>query len=201
MLNNSIPKFELKRLQVWKMKNPNKIQIDYKKPVSTDEVANLLGMKYNKTLFDTNNNYDDEIKEFFNQVTGKDKLAFIIEDKDGNVFGAYINSTIYGSEYQVFDINAFVFSLRSLGRYDEPKKFKIKEEYSHRAFSLKDKEDIYNMLFEVADGEIRIFKNYKNKECKCYQNAFEYNDLKRVFIAKESGGDFKLERLQVWQMK
>ena len=67
----------------------------------------------------------------------KSKLVFIIEDEEGNIFGEFIKNKInriwwYDDDkwkgQQIGDKNAFVFSLKSNGRFEQPKKFMIKSQ-------------------------------------------------------------------------
>ena len=83
--------------------------------------------------------------EFDSIIYGKEKLIFIIEDRENNVFGGYINAKIDKYLYyennewkgsKISDPNSFIFSLKNNGRSKEMIKIDIKKDQSNLAFTL-----------------------------------------------------------------
>ena len=173
------------------------------------EVEVLIGMKYKETIIDIDNtiNYDElddpeyyvfEMAcKFYSEVYNREKLAFIIEDADENIFGTYFNVKIFSRSKEIDDPNAFIFSLRSHGRSDKPIKFKIKKGVKFHSFSNENGYHSDLNLFSIDD--IKIPKPYYKTPCSYLEKSFNYGKRKGILIGKEQG-NFMLKRLQVWQM-
>ena len=95
----------------------------------------------------------------------------------------------------VTDYNAFVFSLESNKRLEKPMRFNLKENKGNNIFKLYDKN--ISTLFRIG-SELDI-KKENNGMGRCEQEEFEYNGLENVLIGYT--GDFRIKRIQVWQMK
>ena len=78
---------------------------------------------FKEIVFDSDvDNWAENISVFDKHVFGKEKLVFMIEDEENNVFGGYLNTKIdkYYEEKDwkwdgssIYDKNAFVFSIYS----------------------------------------------------------------------------------------
>ena len=144
-------------------------------------------------IFDSNvNSWEIGNCELNNILLGRSNVVLIIEDTNGNRFGAYFNSTIdseisfsaFGMNGKtIMDSNAFVFSLKSNGRLDKPMKFNITEEKSIMAmFLFKESFDAVLSIGEVSD--IVIQKQQNKTECSCNQKCFDYNGIENALIGK-----------------
>ena len=59
-------------------------------------------------------------------IMGREKLLFVVEDYNGNVFGIYLNERLSNDELSTWvqtSSESFLFSLESKGRINGPKKF------------------------------------------------------------------------------
>ena len=132
-------------------------------------------MKMGETLFDSNiDNWSYKTSVFNEKIIGKDKLVFLIEDKDGEIFGYYLNSEI--SKYIEYhdwnrtDSKSFHFNLHSNGLLPGPTRFDIKN--IKKGYQLFDKkaEEL------IVIGDIELKKENKKKFSFCIQsNNFEYH--------------------------
>ena len=106
----------------------------------THIIENWCNMTLKKIIFDSeNDDWSKNTSIFDEKVFGKENLVFLIEDKNRNVFGGFIRSSINDKKVykngmykgkKIDDLNSFVFSLRSNGRLQQPEKFEIKNDES-----------------------------------------------------------------------
>ena len=200
--------FEVKRIHVWQMKNFNQQRIEERDQKIRNKLESLCEMKIQTKLFDsTINKWNEKQSEFDTTINEKEKLSFVIEDVEGNVFGCYINEKIeskrsykYGKWVgeSVCDPNAFIFSLQSNGRLHEPTQFPIKENKKESAFILYDKTS--DFLFAVGSGkDILVMKQNNRHQCYCNQAGYDYGVYKNVLTGKNNE-PFVVRRICVYQM-
>ena len=103
-------------------------------------------------------------------------LVFLIEDKDGEKFGYYLNREViekYGKLIET-DNKTFEFNLESNGRLQQPMKFEIKNLYRGGYFLYQKSDD-----WLVKLGDILLKKeNNKNQ----LDNLIERIRLRKVWI-------------------
>ena len=161
--------------------NEIKTKEQYSKEIK--QIEEWSEIKYKEVIFDTSiNDWDVFTSEFDRIIFGKEKLVFIIEDTENNVFGCYINSKIDKYQYlennevkgsPITDPKAFIFSMRNNGRSKEMIKIPIKKEDSNWAFILYKKE--WGILFGIGRGhDICIMKENNKNQCYCVPLSFEY---------------------------
>ena len=167
-------------------------------------------MKFDRILFDSEiNDWQIESSQFDKRIYGKQNIIILMEDNEMNMFGCYINAKIDKYQYiendewkggRITDKNAFIFSLKSNGRFTEPIAFDIFEQCSDWAFILF-KSDL-ETLFSVGGGcDITIAKQNIANSCSCIQHSFNYRNLQNVLVGK-TGDDnsFTIQRIRVLQM-
>ena len=152
--------FNVKQIQVWQMvmteeqkmkkeeKEKNVFEEELKKLKDESEnikkrmteeinqIELLTEMKYDRVVFDTEFcDWEIHTTQFIKHIFGREKLVFLIEDTNGNMFGGFINTVLNEmcwSEKAKFkgnnikSANSFVFSLKSKGEFVQPEKFMIK---------------------------------------------------------------------------
>ena len=123
---------EKKRLEK-KMKEIKKEMIEEK-----EIIEQWTSMKLKRLLFDTDIcNWKQWSSTFDTHVFGKDKLLLLIEDNENNRFGCYLDHSI--NHYYInrngkwkgsklHSSHAFIFSLSSNERLEEPTRFSIKQQ-------------------------------------------------------------------------
>ena len=127
----------------------------------TNEINKITKLKIKEIIFDSEIHYwERNTSEFDSKIFGKEKLLFLIEDTNNNLFGGFINSKIdkyiYYEQFKlkgkrIIDSNAFLFSINN------NETMKIKKEWSGFAFKLYKKEE--NVLFGFGNGpDISIMK-------------------------------------------
>ena len=133
----------------------------------------------------------------------KRNLIVVIEDDKNNKFGCFVSSTIEKYRAEVYDENAFVFSLKNNGRIEEGNgmmKFNISLPYD--GFCLCQKDEEY--LFWIGDPDIFIMK-YEYEGSYLSQRSFDYKGMEDVLIGRTGryfgdDGDFTPKRIVVMQM-
>ena len=146
------------------------------------EIEQLTFSEFGEVLFDSDFcNWDQNSSTFDSHIFGKEKVVFVIEDEDGNVFGCYINSMINqridnivakDNENSNFDNECILFSLNSNGRSKEPVSFNIQTKYAKEAFRLYSKYS--EGLFTIGKQDVIIQKQKLRKYCNCQPTAFDY---------------------------
>ena len=169
-------------------------------------IEEMTEMKIEETIFDTNkDNWNQNTSVFDEKIFGKEKLVFVIEDIDRNIFGAFIDSKIdryWNSENkdQMLDSNAFICSLQSSGRFDYPMKFNIKPKRQTESFYLYQKE--MKLLFTIGNEDICVMKQDYHNKCYCKQTSFDYRENSNVLVGKEGKQNpLEVKRIKVWQME
>ena len=121
---------------------------------------------------------------------GREKLVFVIEDTENNLFGGYINAKIdkyhwkEGDEWKgltITDPKSFIFSLKSNGRLTQPTKFNIKSQRRNNAFSLYKRH--HEDLFALGD-DIVIKKSNDKEQCRYNGDGYEYSLFKKPPLLK-----------------
>ena len=159
-------------------------------------------------IFDsTIHNWNIYTSEFDKIIYGKEKLIFLMEDTNDNIFGGFINSKIDEYRYKennqwkgkfIEDPNSFIFSMKNKGKSNEMIKMDIKKEENSKAFTLYKKN--FFVLFAIGGGiDICIMKeNYKN-ESSCMPQSFKYPMGKENMLTGEN--KFSVKRIIVIQME
>ena len=93
------------------------------------QLEEWTGLQWGEILFDSNfHQWSKELSIFNKRIIGKSKLIFLIEDKDGESFGYYLNSEIVENyEWNGTDNKSFHFNIESHGRLENPMKCKIRD--------------------------------------------------------------------------
>ena len=132
------------------------------------------GKKCGEIVFDSDKddwNYGTSV--FYDKVINKNNLMIVIEDTDNNKFGGYVKETINKYNNYINDPNSFLFSMKSNGRINGMKKFKIN--YSQNAFYLCAKNS--SGLFGFGGGH-DIFVSQKDQGGSyCKQHSFNYEGI------------------------
>ena len=189
---------ESQRKQIW-LTNEEINQIEY-----------WIEREIQDVIFDSNNdNWYQSTSEFDSTIFGKEKLLFLIEDSNKNVFGCYIKSKIdkyydmndsYGTGIK--DRKSFIFSLRNNGRSKEMIKIDMNKESMNIAFTLYKKE--HRMLFAIGEGnDICIMKENNKNKCYCQPKSFNYSKGKENVLTGKIGmfNSFQVKRILVIQME
>ena len=131
-------------------------------------------------------------------MEGQDKVVVIVETEDNILFGGYINTTITNTNDWIVDDKAFVFSLKSNGRLQQPEKYQIQTKECNDVFDLFD--DNNEKLFTIGKGDICLLKKDIGKGW-CKQHSFDYEGKESILIGKEGEDNtFTVKKIQVWQM-
>ena len=90
-------------------------------------------MKCSEILFDSNiDNWNQNTSVFNERIIGKKQLAFVIEDKNDEIFGYYLNTEVveqykstFATVWQETDNKSFLFNLQSkkIRKLNKPMKF------------------------------------------------------------------------------
>ena len=158
-------------------------------------------------LFDSNiDDYSKESSLLNSRIIGKSKLAFVIEDEDGEIFGYYLNTEII-EKYnwrQRTDSKTFHFNLQSqYNRLPKPMKFDLKH-LNYGGIQLNN-EHVSDVL--IILGDISLKKNIYRFESFCFQSdkVFNYHEIKNALCGKTKiageGNGFMMKRFIVIQMK
>ena len=147
------------------------------------KLEELFDMKYLFTLFDSD--FDDwsiNTSVFNDKINGKQNMAFVIEDEDGNIFGIhsyeYTDNLFIRGTPEYFDIS--VFSLESKGRLNKPMIFKKYEQ-------LNDPDNFFEICPFIYDkrsttlfscGSIMLMKKDSGDESYFSSgNVIDYKDM------------------------
>ena len=95
------------------------------KEMSIESIERWTNKKIKSIVFDSDIDNWNSGREFSQYIIGKSNLLFMIDDVENNRFGGYINSRITNSDIYINDPNAFIFSLKSNRRLNQPMKFQI----------------------------------------------------------------------------
>ena len=145
-LENYLTKEEMKQLEEWTNK------------------------KCLEVIFDSNvDDWSQDTSVFNLKVMNKSDLIFLIEDTNGNKFGEYIHSDIHRWETEIYDSDAFLFSLKSNGRINGMMKF---EEINGSELWIYNKSSDY--LFYVSCG-LYIYKEHKKNQSSVYENTNNFD--------------------------
>ena len=223
--------FEPTRIQVFqfqetnftKMKNnqltQNRINEENKKlkEITEDTQQNMkteirciqkwTSTRFKEVIFDSECcDWSTRKSTFDQRILGKEKLVFIIEDDNENMFGGFIENQIdvinddeKDEEYfrTNVDRKSFVFSLKS--DETESSRFPIQLESSMNAFILENQNA--KTLFRFGLNDIKIYKKHYHNKSYCEQTSFNYDDDKNVLTGKEGKDEpFGVKHIQVWQM-
>ena len=169
-------------------------------------------LKCSDIIFDSKiNSWSVNSSEFIQQILGKSKLMFIIEDERNEIFGYYLNTEViyqYEKHLEQFkkietDSYSFHFNLQSNNnRLENPMKFEIKNlrDTGHRIY-----EDSSDFLIEL--GEITLRKEFDKMNCRCeqHEDLFNYHGIEKALCGKEPFRygimTFTPKRILIIQMK
>ena len=221
--------FNVKRIQVWQMsltkeqkhqkeKNAFKNELKKLEEVSQlilvekkeeiKEIEMLTGLGYDRVVFDTDFcDWDANTTTIDKHILNREKLVFVIEDTNNNVFGGFINEKVDGVYYEepeergkyIVDKKSFIFSLKSNGRSEKSQKFYMKYD-NLRSFRLMRKD--LEFLFSFGDDDIFIYKNQLKEYCFIEPYLYNFEGNENV-ITGSIGNDhlFTVKQIQIWQMK
>ena len=172
-----------------------------------NQLENWTQLKCKEILFDSIiDNWYQCSSTFISKIIGKDKLAFLNEDIDGEKFGYYLDTEVK-EEYEKgneTNSNSFLFNLNSKGRLRVPMKYTIKngrlEGYRYKLYKQETKE-----LIDL--GDIKLFKENWNDYSYYHQNIwnFNYNGVDKAFSNNQPNDfgniNFSIKRLIVIQME
>ena len=161
---------------------------------------------FDKVIFDSD--YCDwkiNTSTFNKHIDGNDNCAFVIEDNDGNIFGAFISERIdlkRLNEKDLFGIpindkNAFVFTLKSNRNFEHTAKFSIKpSEIEHGFIFFKESDWI---LMVMGESDVVIGKEEYKANCFNNQKSYDYGTSKKVLNGKQGSNErYTVKRIQVW---
>ena len=183
-------------------------ELNENKPKDMKIIEKWCDLLFDKVIFDSDySNWSINTSSFDKHVYNKRNLVFMIEDTEGNVFGGFIKSKINSITYEENDITkreaidddkAFVFSLKSNGRLQQPEKYQIQTKECNDVFDLFD--DSNEKLFTIGKGDICVLKKDIGKGW-CKQHSFDYEGKESILIGKEGEDNtFTVKKIQVWQM-
>ena len=148
----------LKKIQ----KTKNLTKISEKKNILNEEeiteLQNLIQKELNEIIYQGSFNGFLK-KNLYEEILNKEKLLFLIEDDDNNIFGCFISSKIENCEEENFakgifgDKEFFIFSLKLKGEKNVKKYIKKEHNYCFWTFG-----DECENLFSI-NGFITIVEN------------------------------------------
>ena len=146
------------------------------------QIEEWTKLKCDEILFDSDvDNWSIDTSTFNSKILNKDKLLFIIEDREDNKFGGYIDSIIDKTSSYITDPKSFIFSIESKGRLNSMKKFDIdKLQY---AFRLYNKSSVD--LFSIGNCDIYIYKKGCKYKPYCRQSVFNYEGIQIHYVEKK----------------
>ena len=149
-----------------------------------------IGRHVDRKIFDSEiNNWKTSYLSFKGMIMNKSHFFIVIETIEGNKFGCYIESEIYGEGKYIEDSNAFVFKFKNNDSID---KYPIID--CKNAIKISKEKD--DNLFVVGLNDIVIKKEVKKDKCSCCQRSFDYNGIENTLIEKK--GNFEIKRFGVW---
>ena len=82
------------------------------------QIENWTNKRCGEIIFDSNkDDWNVNTSTFDSKLLFKEKIIFLIEDINGNIFGCYSHEIIDKKNERITDSNFFLFSLKSTGRY------------------------------------------------------------------------------------
>ena len=132
-------------------------------------------------------------------MKGKSNLIFVIEDTNNNKFGGFVSSTITKCDTWINDSNSFLFSLKSNGRLNNMKQFKITEpQYGFWMWN----QSYQYYLFKLGRDDIVICKKNYNNGGWCDETSYNYEGISNALYGKSGSNNlFTPKRFIVIQMK
>ena len=196
-----------------KISNENKELIDSTVEIEiewSDEIKQIerwSDTTFDEVIFDSNCcDWKQKTSTFNKHIRNRDNCAFIVEDTENNVFGAFITKKLDLTKLEqnddfvshtIGDKDAFVFSLRSNGRLPNPTKFDIIP--CHIEYAINIYQENYWLLFEIGDTDIVVAKEEANDENFNVPKSFDYQKHQKVLNRKEGSNErYSTKRIQVW---
>ena len=143
------------------------------------------------------------------RILDKHKLAFVVEDTHGNLFGVFIRTSINVTQqdlndnpngFHIDDEDAFIFSLRSNGRISSATKFPI--DYINKTSAFIVHRDSSNVLFSCGSGgDISLCKQCIHHLSTCKHHLFESEKHQKVLVGIPSDEKFCVKGGRVIQLK
>ena len=132
--------------------------------------------KCDAILFDSEkDDWNSNTSVFDKKIFGKTDLIFVVEDINGNKFGAYIHSRINQYDTWIYDKNSFLFTLQSNQQMKNGMiKFEIQKQHMKHACYLYQQSDAALIAFGTGHT-IHLNKEERKEKCLCYQNNVSYN--------------------------
>ena len=175
-------------------------------PNEMKQLEQWTELKCTEIVFDSNvDKWSENDSDFDTKIMNQKQLVFLIEDKDGEKFGYYLNTEViedyyweYGDQPIKTDKKSFEFNLESNGRLPHPMKFEIKDLQKGGYYLYEKSENHF-----ISLGNIYLYKeNNKNSSC-CYQfeHEFDYHGIENALCGKIYPYRFTPKRILVIQMK
>ncbi|KAL7714425.1 TLDc domain-containing protein [Entamoeba marina] len=186
---------------------------DYKviSTISNDENVNFVqsinkmkewsGKQHYNIIFDSKIHGNGSNNVLGDKVMNKKNLYFIHFDNRQNIYGGYVNELIDGYFKFINDPNAFVFSLKR-NNQNTLKKYSIKQNQHHHAFSLCSNQDLLYYFGITDDSKCTDITTLKigDPHSYCDPYSYEYNGENKP-LSDGSDNIFTVERILVIQMK
>ena len=146
-----------------------------------NQIEQWCQLKLGDVLFDSDcDNWSKDTSKLSSLIMNQSRLVFLIEDTDGDKFGAYINERIEHYYPWIRDPRAFVFSLQQRKTIKTMKKYDILDDKF--AFLLYDKS--CDLLFSIGCIDISIGVKEYPTGCNYSQHSFDYNGMKNALTDK-----------------
>ena len=157
----------------------------------------IVDVLFNSDIDDWNH----QTSVFNDRIIGKKQLIFLIQDKENNLFGYYLNTQVvekYNTNMPT-DENSFLFSLRSRMRLPEPMKFEIVDPKYGYYLSMNNEERLINLGGGYA---IFIYKQHEKEKSGCHQSnaCFDYHQQRFALVGYEGMYAFIPRRIVVFQI-
>ena len=166
--------------------------------ITIERIEDLSKLTFDEVIFECHFPESKEKNSLNEKIIGRQNLVFLIEDESQNIFGGFVSSKIDKTIEYISDENAFVFSLKSNGRIDDPKKFDISVEHTEEVFRLGSQETDY--YFEFGNRDILVKKQEDSENESNQSRHFNYTDYDDEFILT-GNREFKIKTLRILQMK
>ena len=163
------------------------------------QIEEWTHLSYEDVVFDTSiDQWSKGNSNFSQKLLGKENLVFLIQDEKKNEFGCYVKSQIIKTDSKINDTSAFVFSLYSNGRSNQPIRFEMNNQ-NDEIFCLYADENP-SWLFGIGNSYLFDIGVSKKgiKADHCVQSSFDYLGYSDILIGEKK---FIPKRMVVIQLK
>ena len=151
------------------------------------------GLIFDDLIFDSKNDDWKSKTTFEEKMKGKKQFIILIETKNGEKFGCFVNNQIQKLNTSFFDNNIFIFSINE----SSIKKYNIKPEENGVAFKICSNK--FDDLFVVGRTDICVKRSNVKSKSSCVQKSFDYNGERNVLC--DNSKTFTPKRFSIYQMK